>query len=281
MGAERGLRGASAGERLPLLESCSRLNQPSMVHSPSLVKQLRACHTMRRSVALEVPRTGTHPSKDLIILGRSLAVHIAAVSDAQHEDDEFVILDFVDDAILADADAALTFAARELDITLRARVRGEAFDGLLDSLPLIRMDLAEGFRSGGLVGDRVSRHGRAVRNGSEAQLGHEFLVGDAPLLVASLGCVTNVRLILQSLEGTVKKFRGDNDGATSAATAENLNRPALCGVEHLALMCAKIAKSRRGHAATVHLVQVRVKSDPIALPLSEDGVCHFNHFDRT
>lgn len=194
------------------------------------------------------------------------AVHITAVADAQHEDDEFVILDFVDDAILTDSDAALTLTARELDVAVRARVRGEVLDGLLDSLPLIRMDLAEGFRSGGLVGDRVCRHGRAARNASEAQLGHELLMRNTALLATSLGCTTNVSLILQGLEGTVKEFRGDNDGATSAASAENLNRPALCGVEYLALMCAKVAKSRRSHTSKVHLVHVGVKGCPIAVP---------------
>jgi len=57
------------------------------------------------------------------------------------------------------------------------------------------------------------------------------------LLATSLGCTRNVNLVLQGLVGTVKEFRGDNDGATSAAAAENLNRAALCGVEYLALMC--------------------------------------------
>ena len=93
-------------------------------------------------------------------------------------------------------------------------------------------------------------------------------MGDAALLAASLGCATNVRLILQGLEGAVKEFRGDNDGATSAAAAENLNRLALCGVKHLTLMCTKIAQSRRGHTSTVHLVQVRVKGDPIIVALA-------------
>lgn len=170
------------------------------------------------------------------------------MSDAQHEDDELVILDVVDDAVFANADAALTLAARELDVAVRARVRGEVFDGLLDPLPLIRMNLSEGFRGGGLVGDRVGGHERAARDGSEAQLGHELLVGDVVLLAACLGCSTNVGLILQSLEGTVKELRGDDDGATAAATAEDLDRPALRSVEHLALMCAKIAESRLGHA---------------------------------
>jgi len=45
------------------------------------------------------------------------------VADAQHEDDEFVILDFIDDAMLTDSDAALALTARELDIALGAGSR--------------------------------------------------------------------------------------------------------------------------------------------------------------
>src|SRR5699024_9865299 len=80
----------------------------------------------------------------------------------------------------------------------------------------------------------------------QAQFRHELLVGDAAALTASVGRALNVGLILQGLQCPVEELRRDDNGATTAATAEDLHRRPLCGVEHLALMGAEVTE-RRGH----------------------------------
>lgn len=84
------------------------------------------------------------------------------------------------------------------------------------------------------------------RAGLQAQFRHELLVGDAAALTASVGRALNVGLILQGLQCPVEELRRDDNGPATAATAEDLHRRPLCGVEHLALMGAEVAE-RRGH----------------------------------
>jgi hypothetical protein len=86
-------------------------------------------------------------------LSDGLSVHLAAVSDAQYENDEFVIFDVVDDAVVANADAALTGPTRKLNVALRPRIHRQPLDGVRDPFPLTRMNLAERFRCGGFVDD--------------------------------------------------------------------------------------------------------------------------------
>jgi hypothetical protein len=96
-----------------------------------------------------------------------------------------VVLDVVNDAVLANTNSALTGAARELNATLRSRFRREGLYSFLESLLLSWMNLAERFRCGRFVDDRVAGHRGAVRCGSETELGHQFFVRDSALLTAS------------------------------------------------------------------------------------------------
>lgn len=63
------------------------------------------------------------------IRGGGSAVDLAAVTDRQHEDHHLAIVDVVDDAVVADADAHLAAAARELLAAVRSGVKRECVDG--------------------------------------------------------------------------------------------------------------------------------------------------------
>lgn len=71
------------------------------------------------------------------------------MSDAQYENDEFVIFDVVDDAVLANVNVALTGPTRKLNIALRPRIYRQTLDGFFDSFPRARMNLVERFRCWG------------------------------------------------------------------------------------------------------------------------------------
>lgn len=51
------------------------------------------------------------------------------MADADYEDDESVVDDLVDDAIVADADAVENIVGFHLDIAVRAGIFGKAVDG--------------------------------------------------------------------------------------------------------------------------------------------------------
>lgn len=85
-----------------------------------------------------------------------LFIDVAAVPDAQHEHNEGVVFDVVDDAVVADADAEFTVATGELNGAGRSRSLRQSFDGSDDSLLLGGMNFAQGFRSRGLR-DRADR----------------------------------------------------------------------------------------------------------------------------
>lgn len=55
-----------------------------------------------------------------------LLVDVAAVPDAQHEHSEGVVLDVVDDVVVANADAEFTFASGELNGISIVRYAGSA-----------------------------------------------------------------------------------------------------------------------------------------------------------
>src|SRR5699024_4940842 len=80
----------------------------------------------------------------------------------------------------------------------------------------------------------------------QSQFRHDVLVGDAAVLAAGLGRPANVGLILQRLQRSVEELRRDDNSPATAASAENLHRRPLCGVEYLALIGAEVA-GRRGH----------------------------------
>lgn len=86
-----------------------------------------------------------------------LFIDVAAVPDAQHEHNEGVVFDVVDDAVVADADAEFTVASGELNGGGRSRSRRQSFDRPDDSLLLGGMNFAQGLRSRGLIGDRIGR----------------------------------------------------------------------------------------------------------------------------
>lgn len=74
----------------------------------------------------------------------SAVVDVSPVADAENRDDQYVILDVVDDLIVADTNAALAIASCELDGALRAWFTGQGLDGALDPLLILRMDVFEG-----------------------------------------------------------------------------------------------------------------------------------------
>lgn len=62
----------------------------------------------------------------------SEAVHLAAVTDGEHEDHQYPVIDFVDDAVVSSAYAPLTVPSDEFFGTCRARLLGKQLNNSLN-----------------------------------------------------------------------------------------------------------------------------------------------------
>lgn len=83
---------------------------------------------------------------------RPLAVHLPPVADGHHEHRQYLVVDGIEDAIIADADPQDAVPAVQRDCAGRPWVVFEAVDGLHDatqyilSVIFLRVRLAAGFR---------------------------------------------------------------------------------------------------------------------------------------
>jgi hypothetical protein len=76
--------------------------------------------------------------------GRSLlVVDITSVTQSHDDHQEHVVLDGVDDAVVADPDSKAWPALKRMR-TGRSRIVGEQGDGALDSTTVLRIELAQG-----------------------------------------------------------------------------------------------------------------------------------------
>jgi|GEM_PF-4872843 len=78
-----------------------------------------------------------------IVRQGSAAVDVAAVADADHQNQEHLVFNLVDDAILTDPDAVALFLSLEFLDTHRPRGLRELIDGGPDPLADGRFKLAE------------------------------------------------------------------------------------------------------------------------------------------
>lgn len=85
------------------------------------------------------------------------SIHVSAMPDPEHEDHQLVILNVVDNSVVADADTKLTATSLELDATRRTWFASESLDRIKQLMGRRPVELPDGFRRGGDVTDRV-RH---------------------------------------------------------------------------------------------------------------------------
>lgn len=68
------------------------------------------------------------------------------MADPQHQDDQLIILDIVDDSVVADANTEFAVASLELNATRRARVAGESPDRIKQSPGRGLVEFPDGLR---------------------------------------------------------------------------------------------------------------------------------------
>lgn len=73
-------------------------------------------------------------------------VHLSAMADPQYQDDQFIVLDVVDNSVVADANAKFTVSSLELDATRRARVMSKSPDRIKQSLGRGLVELPDSLR---------------------------------------------------------------------------------------------------------------------------------------
>lgn len=174
--------------------------------------------------------------------------------DPEHEDYQLAILDVVYDTVVTDADAELSRAFLKLNAARRTRVNGEAIDGLKQSTSRRLVELPYSLRCRRDVANCVGH-----LTGLEAKLAHELLVGDSPLFVTSLGGTTDISLVLQCLERTIKELGGHDHGTATSSARSDLDGLSLrCG-DVIALPATEPGQGHGSHGPTVQLVQVAHK----------------------
>ena len=174
--------------------------------------------------------------------------------DAQDKDHELVVVEVVDDPVVADTDPHLAVAADQHDGPFRAGVCGKFLDSLLDAFGIPRMDTAERLGRSAAVCDLVGQAWGLTA--SEPEFGHQLLVGDAGLgLRASLPCCVGVGLVLERFERAVEELRRDDDGAATRSARGDLDWFALRLCDEVALTRAELGKGDGGHTPIVQLVQ--------------------------
>lgn len=73
------------------------------------------------------------------------SIYLAAVADPQHQDHKLVVLDVIDDPVVANANAELAVAAAQLQTSGRAWIFCELFNRNLQACSNLRMKRAKGF----------------------------------------------------------------------------------------------------------------------------------------
>ena len=86
-----------------------------------------------------------------------LLVHVAPMTQPHHDHHQYVVLDRVDDAVIADADTKAR-AAPEGPCTWRSRIVGEQGDRAVDATANLRVELAQVARRGRSKLDPISAH---------------------------------------------------------------------------------------------------------------------------
>lgn len=161
------------------------------------------------------------------------------MTDSQHQDHKLIILDVVDDPVVADANAELAVTAAQLQTSRRAWIFCERFNRNLQACSNLRMKPTKGLR-GSPRDDNPVRH---VRPGSKPKLFHQIFEWNTRLL-ARLRCRADVGLVLQRLHGTVEELGRHDDSTTTRTAGGDLDRLTLRSGDVVALLATELGKSR-------------------------------------
>ncbi len=182
------------------------------------------------------------------------SVYLSTVSDPEHQDNQFIVLNVIDDSVVTDANSELTVTALQLDAPGRAWIACERLDRIEQSTGHLLIEFPNDLCRGGDITDRVWH-----RTGSEVKLPHELIVGHSPLLVASLESTADVSLILQRPQRSVEEL-GRHDHCTATGSARgDLDRLSLRRSDVVALLATELRQGHGSHDPTVQLVQVVLK----------------------
>ena len=91
----------------------------------------------------------------LWLSGASLAVYLAAMTDAEHKDHDFSVVHLVDHPVVADADAHFSGTALELFTARWSRILRERVDAAKDAPGTLTVEPAQGLDGRTRIGDLV------------------------------------------------------------------------------------------------------------------------------
>lgn len=124
------------------------------------------------------------------------------MTGTEHQHDEFVVVDFVDNPVVAGAVAQLAQPALELHAPFRSRIKRKLPNRGENTARDRRVEPADDSRRRRHVRDGVLRH-RTL----ETQLPKELSVGHAPFLCTGKRGVSDIRLILKRFQRAVEELR--------------------------------------------------------------------------
>jgi hypothetical protein len=162
-------------------------------------------------------------------------IDLAPVADTDHDYEEHLVEDGVDDPVIPDAQAQITLSSLEGLHAARAWVRGQSVDPGLDSLTVAlrnRLDVADG---GGLELDGVG-------HSLQAEILLDLLPGDGPRFFHCLAGGVEIHAVLDLLkEDQIRD--GDDGGHILAAPMEERSLHFVGGsVHHLGELFASFAR---------------------------------------
>lgn len=160
------------------------------------------------------------------------------MTDSQHQDHKLIILDVVDDSVIADANAEFAVTAAQLQTSRRTWIFCELLDRSLQSCSNLRMKSSKGLR-GSPRDDNPVRH---FSPGSKPKLFHQIFERNTRLL-ARFRCRADVSLVLQRLHGTVEELRRHDNSTTTRTAGGDLDRLTLRNGDVVALLATELGKS--------------------------------------
>lgn len=214
----------------------------------------------RNSTAFSTARTSRSPEPDQILHCRVAATHsgrlprpvnLSAVSNVQNKDHELIVLDVVDDSVVAHTNAKLTLTPAELQASRRPRILRECPYRDLQPCSNLRMQPTKGLRGPTRDCDPVSH----VSSRSQTNFFHQLFERNARLL-ARLLCCTDISLIFERLDRPVIELRRYDNCTTTNTPGGDHDRLTLRSGDVITLPATELRKGCGSHDMIVLLVQV-------------------------
>src|SRR5690625_2977582 len=181
-------------------------------------------------------------------------IDLSAVTDAQHQDHELIVLDVVDNPVVSDANAKLAITATQLQASRRAWISCERLDRSLQAYSDLQVKPPKGLRGSPRDGDSV----RHISPGLKPKLFHQVLERNTRLL-ARVRCGVDVSLVLERLHSTVEELGRHDDCTTTRATRGDLDGLSLRDSDVITLLATELGQGHGSHEPIVQLVQVVLK----------------------